>query len=987
MAGRAKDLIAADVQKLITLLSGFSEKEDPENFELCEKFAYSNLLHHRYLSVDSHAVRRSVFGMVTKFMIHGHLEASRRLDCLLNKYMNCTVFKDKEVQWAVLFLLVKLADNPTSHISDEKFSAPKVEETEDASKPFDWTTYSHLCDYLKEGNEEFNTNFCSSDSEDWEDVSDDEKSPKPEDSVEGVSEDPEVPKVPAVEEKKDTERQQLIEELGRQVNAEEWISNNVQAPWWRTKQLAEKVESVFPSANLAKTWDKCCDESTSTISEYKVVREILWMLQAPTTTTLFQEVNGQFSIQSNITIPSLTKDSMACYLNPLCEYFNMLYQLQKFQKEIYPLDRQNSGELNQMLPPYTFECYTSAIIEFLRELQELACCIEKKVKAQEDIYTLYSLNLELAPKLSQLRAVYSVHVTATNGWKTAENWLSSARLLSVLYSEALSCMECDTPCILLRVFLKSFGPYVDMIDVWLTEGRLDDYRNEFIITRRNETDNENWGSNFVMRDYVTELNSTGIRALPLLQVISDRVLHAGRSMQLLQQLDRLDDMRSQHSNHGRMYAEFLEALEKEIAQMVNKSTTTDMEIVAVTEDLEFQGTNLISNPFISEVTNQLENLKDNYMMQAFKDHLSFKAQPNKRDIENLSSIGEVFRKLGTYSTCGLIPIKPVMERIISQLIDAKHAAACFLAKTIFLQEFNLSTHLALLRAIYLMEAGDIMHRFCIFLFKDAEHSVFWSNSYTMTAELEECINLRYPDHSSKFSVVVREDAKLNGTPSVMDEINIKYTVEWPLTVILSPTNMEYYNAVFQFLLKVKWALWALEALRFSDLTTVKNNTSTTEDAGLRCRARCLQLLRFWLLHSVGSVHTYLMGQVLHSLGLELERDLAAATDLDTLLQAHNRYVALVHTHCLQPKSSDVIKTAILQMVQLSLELRDLWCLGVDVVSDAKLIGMTEMYIKCHCFLGSVLQTAVESNRLTHLNGLSMALNTSLPKIESFALQF
>jgi hypothetical protein len=45
----------------------------------------------------------------------------------------------------------------------------------------------------------------------------------------------------------------------------------------------------------------------------------------------------------------------------------------------------------------------------------------------------------------------------------------------------------------------------------------------------------------------------------------------------------------------------------------------------------------------------------------------------------------------------------------------------------------------------------------------------------------------------------------------------------------------------------------------------------------------LQCLRFWLLYAVNSVHSYLMGQVLHLLSLELERKIEQAQDLDALM--------------------------------------------------------------------------------------------------------
>jgi len=46
----------------------------------------------------------------------------------------------------------------------------------------------------------------------------------------------------------------------------------------------------------------------------------------------------------------------------------------------------------------------------------------------------------------------------------------------------------------------------------------------------------------------------------------------------------------------------------------------------------------------------------------------------------------------------------------------------------------------------------------------------------------------------------------------------------------------------------------------------------------------LECLRFWLLHSVNSIHGYLVGQVLQVFSLELERDIEQARDLSMLIK-------------------------------------------------------------------------------------------------------
>lgn len=50
--------------------------------------------------------------------------------------------------------------------------------------------------------------------------------------------------------------------------------------------------------------------------------------------------------------------------------------------------------------------------------------------------------------------------------------------------------------------------------------------------------------------------------------------------------------------------------------------------------------------------------------------------------------------------------------------------------------------------------------------------------------------------------------------------------------------------------------------------------------------RRLESLKFWLLHAIGSIHTYLSGQVLQSLGLMLEKVLTQTDSLDTIISGN-----------------------------------------------------------------------------------------------------
>lgn len=51
---------------------------------------------------------------------------------------------------------------------------------------------------------------------------------------------------------------------------------------------------------------------------------------------------------------------------------------------------------------------------------------------------------------------------------------------------------------------------------------------------------------------------------------------------------------------------------------------------------------------------------------------------------------------------------------------------------------------------------------------------------------------------------------------------------------------------------------------------------------------------------------------------------------------------------------------IFQLATLALKLREVWIMGVEIVSEELLLKMGETYLKYHWFLGSVLQNSVDS---------------------------
>lgn len=145
----------------------------------------------------------------------------------------------------------------------------------------------------------------------------------------------------------------------------------------------------------------------STISEYDVCRELLWMFQTQQPMVLFRKnENGKFCARENVSIPSLSvvsifsqirkkrlkkkinnyyyyfiflfffQISLRNLLQPFAECFSMMDELTTFNEALY------YNEKARQKPPLTYETYNEMIMQILLKVKQHICNIEKKIKKQ-----------------------------------------------------------------------------------------------------------------------------------------------------------------------------------------------------------------------------------------------------------------------------------------------------------------------------------------------------------------------------------------------------------------------------------------------------------------------------------------------------------------------------------------------------------------------------------------------------------------------------
>lgn len=92
----------------------------------------------------------------------------------------------------------------------------------------------------------------------------------------------------------------------------------------------------------------------------------------------------------------------------------------------------------------------------------------------------------------------------------------------------------------------------------------------------------------------------------------------------------------------------------------------------------------------------------------------------------------------------------------------------------------------------------------------------WNNAYFVTCLLEEVLSQQWPDTSSRWSITVT-NIRTTKVLEAVNSIKLHYAAGWPINMLLNEEALDKYNKIFRFELKLKWALWTLNNLRFAGI--------------------------------------------------------------------------------------------------------------------------------------------------------------------------
>eukprot|EP00960_Hanusia_phi_P057276 763521-Hanusia_phi.AAC.2 len=233
----------------------------------------------------------------------------------------------------------------------------------------------------------------------------------------------------------------------------------------------------------------------------------------------------------------------------------------------------------------------------------------------------------------------------------------------------------------------------------------------------------------------------------------------------------------------------------------------------------------------------------------------------------------------------VLPFEKVIEVALLKDLERKVGELNEQLVKYLLFKFHLISHLYVLRRVYFMAAGDVLHEFAMHIFQKIDRNEQWNDPHTLNLLLQSSLppskNITYGTISAHIDTTNDQRKKKSAADAsifALDGLYISYSVDWPLNLIINEQSLKTYNNILIFLMQIKRAKIALNADTHADKnTTVKESGSDWETDVVHIRDRIPQdapaadrygspntrylLLRAELRHVVNNLENYIMTQV------------------------------------------------------------------------------------------------------------------------------
>lgn len=293
-----------------------------------------------------------------------------------------------------------------------------------------------------------------------------------------------------------------------------------------------------------------------------------------------------------------------------------------------------------------------------------------------------------------------------------------------------------------------------------------------------------------------------------------------------------------------------------------------------------------------------------------------------------------------------IPLDFVIDKCLLQEILLQYKYVSRLAIKLLEKGFDLQGHLQALRRYYFMESADwadlfIMslwhHKWCV---AEAEQRVLEIQRFLeLSVKRSSC---EQDPNKDRLFVYMKgnETMPLSAFTIGVHSFNflgLGYRVDWPISIVLTPSGLKIYAEIFSFLIHVKLAVFSLTEVwrSLKDMMhMVTRNHSTTQERGIR-HLNILIKMRHHINHFISALQQYVQSQLsyvswckfLHSLKYKVK-------DMMDLESVHMAYLTDSLHICFLSNETRSVAIIIESILQCAFEFRScftggMWDMGLD----------------------------------------------------------
>uniref|UniRef100_A0A8C7M5K8 Gamma-tubulin complex component n=1 Tax=Oncorhynchus kisutch TaxID=8019 RepID=A0A8C7M5K8_ONCKI len=646
-------------------------------------------------------------------------------------------------------------------------------------------------------------------------------------------------------------------------------------------------------------------------------------------------------------------------------------------------------------PPFrTYQAFVWALYKYFTSFKQELTTIERDLIGKDETVTLAGVLDRLTPHLAQIKVLHKVFCTGVAEVPPeTPNVVRASHLLNTLYKaiieyDSVGEASQQAVALLFSLWTETVRPYLEIVDEWIVHGHLFDPAKEFIIQRNKDVPvnhRDFWYATYTLysisetvesEDKLSDAasgSSTGeqgsksqLTMVSFLKPVLKQIIMAGKSMQLLKNLDCKEAEQTDDAERKSLYTLFLESVQSRLR------CRDDSPVDTVTEQ-QATKQSLIKMQSIVAQHLQMDDIHDPLLAINFA-----RLYLEQSDFHERFSGGDVIVDRSSESvTCQTFEL--TLRSCLYPHIQKRYIECCGNLMTTLKKDYRLLEYLQAMRNYFLLEAGDTMYDFYTAIFDKVLEKESWQQLAFLNVQLQEAVGQRCPEDSSRLSIFletidpVRKKQPINN----LDGLTLSYKVPWPVDIVVSSECQRIYNQVFLLLLQIKWAKYSLDTLAFSGRSTAKRLEGTPEEVKakepINQQIHRMFLLRVKLMHFVNSLHNYIVTRILHSTGLEFQHQVQEAKDLDQLIKIHYRYLSTIHDRCLLREKVSFVKEAIMKVLNLVLIFSDRWQVGFGAWKIESIDKMESDFKNCHMFLVTILNKAVCRGSFPHLESLALSL--------------